>query len=214
MIVPDMSFDRKSAMAYWGLHLLSCYITTARKKKYLLDILGSDGAVDALEGMGQPTFENRTITASFQAIDSHPQDTVDRLLNDLEGRTVQIVLPDKPNYYMTGTIHVCCAGYRPGADITITADCMPWRYAIQAVKHTIPASETDVQYTWRNSGTRLAVPEITVAGDDVNIIIDGVAKTLAMGSHLVPDLAIPGHGTITVLVSGGEMNVKYREAIL
>lgn len=214
MVTPEMSFDNKAALSYWGMRLIRCAITPPRRKRYLLDILGADGAIDAMRGMGEPTYESRTITAVFQSTEYDPQNTVDRLLNELEGRTVPVVVPDTPNHYMMGEVHVSSGTYQPAGQITITAECLPWRYAKQEIVHNIQASTEVIQYTWRNAGTRLAVPEVTVSDADVTLTYNGENKLLIAGTYLMPDLAIPGRNTITVAVSGGAMTVRYREAIL
>ena len=202
-------------MSYYGINLLEAAITAPVRKRYLVDIPGGDGSVDLYEGLGQPVYETRTVTAVFQPI-SELHQTVDKLINDLEGRTVNIVLPGDAQHYMTGCIHIPSAG-RSGAmscdKITVTAVCLPWRYSAEEIVHQIPESETAVQYTWNNAGSRDAVPTVTVSGE--LLIESGTASiALSAGIYQMTTLTIPGNGSISVSISGGPAAVRYREAIL
>lgn len=179
----------------------------------MVDVLAADGAIDALSGF-EPTYGNRTLTAGF-TVTSGPVDVVrDRLIGDLEGCWVEIILPDNPNYCMTGLVHIAAAGSRPGASLTVTAECLPWRYARQETVHWIPASDVNAQHIWRNGGKRNAVPEILVGDVPVIITVGGAEQILVAGSYLMPSLSIPGGDTITVTARGGAFSVRYREAIL
>lgn len=208
----ELWFDGKSSLTHFGLDLQNCYITAPKRKKHLIDVLCADGAIDAMQGF-EPTYENRTITASFKILGSG-YETRDRILNELEGRTVPIVLPDDIRYYMIGEPHVSASGFRPGDPLTITAVCLPWRYARNETVYEVDASETDVQYRWRNAGKRYAVPEITVQSEDVILTIDGNEKTLVSGTYLLSELGIPGFSTIIITARGGAFTARYREAIL
>lgn len=209
----DMLFNGKSALAYFGLDLQDCYITPPARKQYIIDIPGADGAIDLMQGMGPARYSPRTITATFSISAADARTAVDRILADLEGRTVPVVLPDDPTHYMTGTVHMSGAGYRTGDSVQLVITCAPWRYAMAEVVHSIPASESDVTYTWENSGTREAVPEVT-AEADVRIVFGAASMAISAGTYLLTALTIAGKGSITVSVSGGAMTVRYREAIL
>lgn len=202
-------------MSYYGINLLEAAITAPVRKRYLVDIPGGDGSVDLYEGLGQPVYETRTVTAVFQPL-SDLQQTVSKLINDLEGRTVNIVLPEDAQHYMTGYIHIAAAG-RSGAmscdKITVTAVCLPWRYSAEEVVHQIQESETAVQYTWNNTGGRDAVPTVKVFGE-VLIEIGASSIALSAGTYQMTTLTIPGNGSISVSISGGPAEVRYREAIL
>lgn len=205
----DMNFDGRSALSCYGIDLLEAAITPPVRKRYRVDIPGGDGSVDLYEGLGQPVYENRTVTAVFQPI-SELHQTVDKLINDLEGRTVSIVLPRDTEHYMTGDIHIASASCNK---ITITADCLPWRYSAEEVVYQIPESETAVQYTWNNAGSRDAVPTVTVSEE--LLIESGTASiALSAGTYQMTTLTIPGNGSISVSISGGPAEVRYREAIL
>lgn len=210
----DMSFNGRSALSYWRMELISCYITTAKKKAYMIDLPAGDGQIDALSGLPDPVFEMRTLTATFKSVERTPQDTIDRLLFELEGRQVPIIAPDNPDYYFVGTPHVQAASNAPGANITITAIVFPWRYYKQETVHNIPASASAVSCLWFNAGARSVVPELIVADANVAISIGSQIYDLPAGSYDMSEFKIPGKSSIAVTVSGGRLTAKYREAIL
>lgn len=212
----EIFFNGKSTVSYYHLKLLYCVITPPKRKQYLIDIPGGDGEIDLCDGMFPARYEPRTVTAVFTPSADYGLQAVNKLLNDLEGRNVRIVLPGDSQHYMTGTVHI--TAYGPGlgarvAEITVTAVCMPWRYATDEVVHQIPASSAEVSYTWRNEGTREAVPTVTVTGETL-IVVDASSIALSAGVYQLTTLTIPGNGTITVSISGGPVEVRYREAVL
>lgn len=209
----EMWFGGVSSLRHYGLEMEYCYITSAKRKRHLIDVPAADGDIDAMEGIGEPAYENRTVTALFKIL-ADAEETRTRIINDLEGKTVEIVLPNDLLHYMVGRVNIAGAGLKIGDELLITIDCVPWRYARYEVMVSVAASEIEKQYTWWNQGRRLAVPEITVADADVTLTADGETKLLTMGTHLPSDLAIPGFGKRLVTASGGAFTVRYREAIL
>lgn len=209
----DMYFGGKSAMQDYSLSLTSCKISTPIRKQYPINVPGADGEIDAAEGMYPARYEMRTVTASFAPLGRDHRPIVNKIINDLEGRTVEIVLPDDAEHYLTGTIHVLSAGGAPTPEITITARCLPWRYASQETVYQIPASNTEVPHILTNNGTREVVPTVVLSGD-TTITLDGTTTTISPGSYMLTDLTIPGKGSITIGIKGGAAEIRYREAIL
>lgn len=209
----EMFFDGKSSLKYYGLILRSLSRTPPVRKRYLYSVEGADGQTDLLKGMGPPRYESRTVRATFQISASDPQQVLDQLINELEGQTVQIVLPGELAYYMTGDVHISSGTMSPGGEVVIVATCLPWRYRRQEVFVEIPAVDADMVHTWYNSGTRDAVPELTV-NEPIYITQDGVATNYQPGTYLMPDFSIPGGGSVSVTIRGGSLTVRYKEAIL
>lgn len=209
----EMAFNGRSTLAYFGLDLVRCAFSSAKRKRNLVGVLGADGDVDYMKGLGEPTYESRTLQAEFTII-GRPEDVVARLQDEVEGVTIPIILPDDPNRYVTGDAHISQAVMKPGGIVVITAICQPWRLSIVPVTHRIAASEDAKTFTWFNFGKRTAVPELTVSDEDVTIRSGDVSWILTAGTHLLPELAIPGGGSVSVVISGGSMIAEYQEAIL
>lgn len=208
----DMSFNGLSALRYWGLSLLRCTITPPKRKQSLVDILCASGSTDLLRGLCEPVYESRTVTAEFEPV-GDVRTCVDRLLQELEGQQVPLTLPDDYRYYMIGDIHINSAGAFRGDPIIITAVCFPWRYLRQKTIISVATAPSPTTVELRNSGTRAAVPEAVVASD-VTITSNGTSETYVAGTYLLPDLQIPGRGSIAITTSGGPVTFQYQEAIL
>lgn len=209
----DMMLNGKSASEYYGLNLQFWAITTPVRKRYIVDIPCADGNVDLMEGLSTPSYEMRTLTATFRARSTEIWGISDMLMRELEGRTVNIVLPDDPDHYMIGRMHISSVGGKPITEVSICAECYPWRYAAQVTVMTCAASESEVEHTLSNPGTRDAVPDVIASGN-AQIVIDKTSIALNAGTYQMTALTIPGGGSISFSVSGGPIEIRYREAIL
>lgn len=209
----EMWFAGFSSLMHYCLEMQYCYITTAKQKRHLIDVPAADGDIDAMEGIGEPTYETRTVTALFKML-ANAEDTRTRIINDLEGKTVEIVLPNDLNHYMIGRVHIAGVGLKISDKLLVTIECLPWRYARNEVVISVASSQNKIQHEWWNRGHRLVVPEITIEGPDAVFTVNGETIVLGQGTHLSSALAIPGYGKISLAASGGAFIVQYREAIL
>ena len=209
----EMFINNHSMLQHYGLDLQSCYLSPATRKQQLQSILGADGQVDLLKGMGPPCYETRTLRATFKLTAANPRRSLDMVMADLEGETLAFNPPGDPEHYMIGDFHVSSAAVKPGGQVVITATCQPWRYLRNDTTISIPASTGDVVHTWFNQGRRGAVPTLHVAGEIC--ITEGAVETVyPPGTYQMMDLLIPACGNISVTIRGGPATVSYKEAIL
>ena len=208
----DMAFDGLSALRFWGISLSRCTITPPKRKQSLINILCADASLDLLRG-NEPVYEARTITAEFEPTGRNVSHIIDRLEDELEGKRMQITLPNDASFYMVGDVHINSAGVSSGDPIVLTAVCNPWRYRQDATVYSIPqTTASDVELY--NSGRKTVVPELIVHSD-LTISGSGVAeKQYVAGTYLLPDYQIPGHSSIRVTVKGGPVEIRYQEAML
>ena len=209
----DMYINNHSLLQHYGLQLESCYLSPAVRKRQLHSVPGADGQEDLLKGMGPPTYEVRSMRATFQLTAADPRRALDRLTADIEGQTLPFDPPGDPEHYMVGDFHITSAAVVPGGQVVITATCEPWRYLNPDTVLPIPASAANQEYTWGNWGRRNAVPTLQVEGE-ICITQDGVETVYPPGTYVMPDLLIPACGYITVTIRGGPATVTYKEAIL
>lgn len=205
-------FDGKCALMYYGLRLRRCVVTPAKRKQKWLDVPAMDGKVDLMETAGMICYDNRTLRAEFTACDNGGQ-SARRMIHELEGRRVRIGLPDRMGRYMVGVIHVSGA-YLPGADVVVSATCLPWMYAPCECVCPILGSDAPREYRWRNNGGKNVVPLLIVGEGGVQITIGDNVLDLPAGEQYVPELEIPAGGIIRFTVSGANAEGRYREAYL
>ena len=210
----EMSFNWVSTLSYFGLALKKCTLSPARRKQVRLEIPGVDGYVDLLKNAETSTYESRTVTAIFEIVSNCARDTIDRLMDELDGRIMPLTLPNDSSRYMVGSIRLSYGSCEIGAEVCVVATCGPWRVSIQPVEVEIAAAESAQTYKLYNSGKRRAVPEIEIPEGDVTISVGDVTKTYSAGSHFLPEFSIPGRDTLELNISGAALTLSYREAIL
>ena len=207
-----MYFDGKHTLSWYGLSLTRCTITPPRRKQRWLDIPGMDGSVELMAPAGLVSYENRTLRAEFRKTSGAAGDILDRLISDIEGRQISIVLPCGDRY-MVGVAHVVAASV-PGTDVVITANCQPWRYSCAQVRRKFAASPEPVELNLRNAGAAPVLPTLTAGEGGAVATVDGTEVQIAAGTSVLPELLIPGRGNLTFLLSGADVTISYREAIL
>ena len=208
----SMSFNNKDALFWYGLALVRCTVTAARRKQNWLNIPGGDGSVEMMAPAGLVAYENRTLRAEFRKTSGTVGDILSRLTDDIVGRQIPIILPCGDRF-MVGVAHVAAAT-APGTDVVITANCKPWRYSCAQIRRKIAASAAPVDVTLRNNGAVAALPTLTAGAGGAVATVDGVAVSIPAGTAVQPDLLIPAKGKLDFQLSGAEVTIQYREAIL
>lgn len=198
------------------LHDLHCLVNAVTispltKKQYLIDIVGADGTKDLTEWFGNPRFESQTMMIYVESAAETSRECTDRLNNLWTGQSVQIALSFEPGFYRVGTVTQIAP--TESAEIVIVVYCEPCRYRDSETVYEMVASEAEIYHTWKNSGTLDVYPELIVADLDVTITRDAAKYVLTAGTYLLPELSIPGGSEITVGVSGGVLQARYREAV-
>lgn len=188
-------------------------------KSNFVTVPGRDGDLDLTTALtdGEPRYSNRTLTATFESSEGSRLDRqgiFDDLLARLDGRRVNIVLPDYEGYYLDGRAHVAISYNDPAhGALTVTANCLPWRFSLNETVHTLTASSTARQVILRNYGRRVVIPTVTVAGS-VSLSFGSRTWSLSAGTYTLPELMLrPGSNTVSYSGSG-TVTIRYREAIL
>ncbi len=172
----DVSINGKSSRYHYGLELQACYVSAPVRKYYPVDIPCGDSVIDMMQG--EPVYEQRILTMEFSIAEVRAQDTVPRILAELNGRTVDVITPDNPSYYWTGTVRIVSAGRRMGDAVVLECQVFPWRQSNYPTVHKHQSSATQIPFVWRNAGSRVVVPRITVTGAPATITARGITKTV------------------------------------
>ena len=206
----------------WGLTLTSLELSTPEYKSCFVSVPGRDGDLDLSTALsdGEPRYNNRELTATFELSTGTRESRLSifsAILNALDGRRVNIILPDDAMHYIVGRVRVVIdyCGPAHGA-LTITGNCEPWRYATTDKSCTLTATRTGKNATLINEGRRILAPTIVVSGASASVELTSGERnwTLAAGTYILPDLQLrPGNNVITYRGTG-TMVVSWREAIL
>lgn len=211
----DTAIDGLWTLTGWSL-------SSAQHRENYVTIPGRDGDLDlsaALTG-GEPRYGSRALVATFESSEGTRLDresTIDIMTNWLDGWRMNIVLPDDPDHYVTGRVHVQRDYNDPAhAAVTVTATCDPWKYLNRETITQLTAGAVTETAILPNYGRKTVVPVLTISGDSANVLLstDGASWALGTGVYQLPDLVVPQGGKVIRYSGVGELSFVYREASL
>lgn len=167
---------------------------------------------------GDPTYESRTLVATFESSEGtrlEREDRINIMTNWLDGWKLNITLPDDDRHYIVGRVSVEKLYNDPAhASVKVTAVCEPWRYNNDETQVVLPGT-TEVQTAVLPNQGRLAVlPLLTVEDGDVLLSTGGFSWALSPGTYALPDLLLLQGGKEINYSGAGTLTFTYREAVL
>lgn len=202
-----------------GWTLSGLALSAPEQKTNYLEKPGGDGAWDlsTVLSNGIPRYKNRTLTVNLECSKwdrTEREKVINELVNTLDGLEWEVILPDRPDHYLKGRIHVA-VDYSDlaHAAVTITGTCEPWLYSRREAVVELTASGGNHTATIRNAGRRAVVPLLAVSGR-LTLTYNGTAVELRSGSYQWANLLLtPGHHTLEYKGTGS-LTITYREAVL
>lgn len=194
-------------------------LTDPEQKTNYVEKPGGDGSWDLSTAQtdGIPRYKNRTLTVPLECSKGTREDRlrmVSDMVNELDGFEWQIVLPDHPDHYLVGRLHVavnyCDLAH---AKVTVTSSVEPWLYSARESVVEITATGLDGEVYIRNSGRKAVVPMLTVEGD-ISLSIGGATVRLDEGVYKWPTLLLLPGMTLLGYNGTGVLTVTFREAVL
>lgn len=191
----------------YGLILKSFDAPIPAAKTNLISISGRDGSLDLSAWAGETRYENRTVKISFRDMLG---DEYGLMLDKIHGQQCKIIHSVDNNLYYSGRcISADVKTRRHVTDVDLEFTCYPYRMLIEqkTITQTVTSSLTISLKAKRMS----AVPKITLTAA-CSLTFDGVTKSLAAGTHAVPefvitqaqkDMTVSGSGTITITWTEG-----------
>lgn len=205
-----------------GWTLASWTFPAAEQKTYFVDRPGGNGSWDLSTAMtdDQPTYYDRTLTVTLECSEGTRMTRkaeIRRMVGLLDGRRLNIVLPDDPDYYVTGRIHVD-VDYNDlaHASVTVTAVCDPWMYKQNETIYQLTAGSNKT-IKLINSGQLALVPTIVVIGANaqVDLTFNAAKISLGAGTYRWPELFLtPGEHELSYSASQATATITFREAVL
>lgn len=203
-------------------------LTDPEQKTNYVEKSGGDGSWDLSTAQtdGIPRYRNRTLTVPLECSQGTREDReelINDMVNTLDGLEWKIVLPDRPDHYLFGRLHVA-VNYSDLAHamVTVTGTVEPWLYKEREtiVELTAPITiSTDAAtfYLW-NRGRKVVIPKLTVSGV-ANLTFGGVSTRLTTGSYTWGALQLaPGENALIYTGSTAgideSITLTYREAVL
>ena len=208
-------FDSLHSYDHFALILTSKTIGQPIIKTEYVEVLGADGQLDLTEAFGDIKYNNRKLTFVF-SISEFNQDwatAYSRVLNNLHGKKMKIVLDDDSDFYYIGRVTVSdYASSKKIGTITIEVDAEPFKYKkiLTIVTRTVSGTLTVDCYNSRKT----VVPKF-VTNAQVQITYNGNTYTIAgSGTHIIPNIIFKqGFNTLTFNGSA-TVAVQYQEGDL
>lgn len=199
--------------------LCSWKLSDPTHEQNFIKIPGSSVTLDLSTALtdGEPAYNTRTLTATLESSEGDRLERKARIydmVNRLDGRRMDIILPDDPGLYITGRVSVK-VDYNDlaHASVSITAVCEPWRHNNTETIVTFSSTSTEKTSTVANNGRKPVIPTLEVTGS-VTLTFEEKTHALTAGTYILPDLYLtPGDHDLTY--SGtGTLTLTYREAVL
>lgn len=206
--------------------LASCKLSKPAQVQTFVEVPGRYAPLDLSTYLtdGQPYYTSRTLEARLESSEGdrlEREQRISDLVNYLDGKQVEILLPDYDGTYLKGRVQVApefndlahCA-------VNLSAVCEPWRYAMEETVVTLTAATEAQTVNMVNSGRLTVVPDLVLTGD-TSLAYGDYSWTLSAGKYTLPELCLtPGEGfnapgVHPLTYSGtGTITITYREAVL
>lgn len=186
-----------------------------------ISIPGMDGLLDASTALtGEPQYDNRALEITLERSDgtrAEREAIITAILAKLDGRSVRITPPDRPDHVLIGRVHVA-RQYNDlaHAQVTVTASCAPWHYKSALTVVTRDDLGTAYKQLALSNEHRPVITTITVA-QDTTLLWGGSTIAMSAGTHRRADIRLQGGANIlkAKVASGtGSITVEYQEASL
>lgn len=167
---------------------------------------------------GDPVYENRTLTATFESSEDsrlERESRINVMINWLDGWKLNIQLPDDEQHYIVGRVSVQrLYNDLAHASVQVTAVCEPWRYNNEETRVELAGAEEPQTVVLPNQGRLAVLPLLTVTGGSVLLSTGGLSWSLSPGSYALPDLLLLQGGKEITYSGVGTLVFTYREGVL
>lgn len=203
-----------------GFTLCSLSLSPAVYRAVRETVPGMDGDADCTDLIvGHAVYNSRTLTAVLELSERnrvYRKGVIDDMLNRLDGRQMQIVLPDDPCRYLFGRVHIEQQyNDMAHASVKVTALCDPWRYD-RNERVICMTDDAQTQYLdIRNQGRKTVCPTF-VSDSAFTVMTDSseVHTTTDGGTYHWDDILLPPGKTALLYDGSGTTEIRFREAVL
>ncbi len=201
----------------FGLLLSPFKLEIPAAKTNYVDIVGRDGSVDLTEILGWVNYKNRELTLTFTVCGGTKKtaEIYTLLAAFLHGQKTKIVLPTFEDYYLIGRCKIGVLDRsKKTKQITITADCEPYKYKQELTKITETIGNLPYKITLNN----LSMPTTPTITTTNNVIMnfENADYSWNEGEHLNTSIILKEGENIFTFKdeSSGTVTFSYQEGTL
>lgn len=204
-------FSNKHSNANYHMILSGVTIGYPTVKTKYVDIPRGDGSHDLTEAFGGVKYNDRTLNFKFTFIGDWDREK-GKVINEIHGRRIKIVLDEDPDYYYIGRCSVDSRQKEKNIhSISVTAVCEPFKYKKQITTHTDKIeNQKDIILV---NDSRPVIPYIE-CDSDMKLTVDGKAYSLKKGKQKILDVKlVSGHNRMSI-TGTGTVTFTYQEGAL
>lgn len=204
--------------------LTAWYLDRASAYEEYVKIPGHNGQLDVSTVLtdGEPYYDSRDFEAILESSEGtrlEREQRIDYMINLLDGRRFNIILPDDPIHHINGRVRVEKLYNDPAhASVRIAATCDPWRYNNAETVVGLIATATEQTASLINKGRRSVVPDMKVTGGSVTLKFETNGEertwTLSPGEYILADIFLKTGAAPLKYSGAGQITLTYREAVL
>lgn len=170
---------------------------------------------------GEPSYTSRPLSITLESSEGDRparEARISEMVNMLNGRRVDIVLPDHPLHYATGRLTVkTLYNDLAHASVEVAGVCEPWLYAKEETTVLLQATAAQQAVRLRNAGAMPVVPVLEIAAEAGSSVLLGygaASQALPAGTYTWPALRLTPGDHVLTYSGAGTVTIKYREAVL
>lgn len=207
--------------ADYGWTVTSIELSPPEQKLNYVEKLGGDGSWDLSTALtdGIPRYKDRELTITLECSNGSRMDReelLNEMVNKLDGFETDIVLPDRPGYYLQGRLHVEVVQNVSYAEVIVTSTVKPWFFRDrETVIELLDITAETKTILIRNSGRRAVTPLLTAgAGSAIGLNFNGHSTSFGEGSFEWSALLLRPGDHVLEYSGLGSLTITFREAVL
>ncbi|MCQ2569864.1 MAG: phage tail family protein [Limosilactobacillus sp.] len=211
-----VTINGKHSLDDFGLYLQPKSIPVPKPKTNTVSIKGADGEIDLSTALtdGNMRYENRVFDLQFVAIGygSTLNAKIERFMNNVHGKTVNLIFDDDTSHYYNGRCNVNDREYKNGyVVLTCEINAEPFRYDNQLT--TVTRSIVGSASITVSNARQWVVPTITASAEMV-LQYQGIMYQGLGGGHVNSNMVWRDGTNVLAFQGTGTVTLEYRQGVL
>lgn len=223
-----IKFDEVHSFDDLGLILSSVDLGTPEPKTMIVDINGANGQIDLTEALtGYTQYKNRKLEFTFQVFAGAKDwiKTYNKLLSDVHGKMMKVVMDEDPDYFYQGRVTVNqWTSKKTLNTIVVDVDADPFKYMLKSSEEKwlwdsfsfVDGIIFQTDYTVSGSldvrvpNLQMVVCPVFECSSQMKVTFNGNTYDLPSGRSQVYEVMLEDGVNNLTLIGDGTVNIIYR----
>jgi len=189
-----------------------------------LEVPGKNGQIDMSDVLtGEIIYSNRVGDFDFVVSYGNFEETYLKVLNELHGKKMMIVLSEDPRFYYEGRISINNVKTDKNYNyLSISYNLHPFKFyfseeGLAEESINVVATGTDKAVVIKGESKNVIVPtiDVTEIGDTgFGVRFDGVSFSLSKGINRFVDIRMKGTSSTLIFYGKGRASIRYKRGII